>query len=250
MVEMSISEGETHVWYLLTEKIATHTHPAFVPLLVGSELEKHHRLKLEKVRTEHLLTRALCRLTLSKYFDVLPTAWCFERNAWGRPRITHHDGLAGFDFNLSHTQGLITCLITRNIEAGVDVENLARRGETVAIAKHYFAPSEVHALNQVPENQKRERFFQYWTLKESYIKARGMGLQIPLDQFSFELDIPGPIRIQFGPQIEDNPAAWQFEINRLSAQHLAAIGLKRGLGKHDHKVSYFETTLEELPGRI
>ena len=83
---------------------------------------------------------------------------------------------------------------------GVDVEDTERSGETVEIADQFFSPLEAAALRALPADRQRARFFDYWTLKEAYIKARGMGLAIPLEQFSFLLDDwPAPIRVAFDP---------------------------------------------------
>jgi 4'-phosphopantetheinyl transferase len=79
----------------------------------------------------------------------------------------------------------------------------------------------------LPPSARPDRFFDYWTLKESYIKARGLGLQLPLDQFSFHLGDDVPIRISFGPRIADDPARWQFDLRCLTPRHRLALALSR-----------------------
>jgi len=119
-------------------------------------------------------------------------------------------------------------LVALEREVGVDVEDVDRPGETVEIADQFFSPTEVAALRAVPVAAQRYRFFQYWTLKESYIKARGMGLSIPLDQFSFQLEANQPIRITFDPRLNDDPGRWQFAQFRLTPRHLTAAAIPRG----------------------
>ena len=74
---------------------------------------------------------------------------------------------------------------------------------------------------------RRPRFFDYWTLKEAYIKARGMGLAIPLDHFSFLIAPGKPIGIAFDPRLKDEPAAWQFEQIRPTTSHLISLAIRR-----------------------
>ncbi len=81
---------------------------------------------------------------------------------------------------------MIICGVISSTEIGVDVENLHRNDDSIIdIADRYFSKTEVEALNQLPVNQKKSRFFDYWTLKESFIKVVGLGLSFPLDEFSF-----------------------------------------------------------------
>jgi len=140
-------------------------------------------------------------------------------------------------FNLSNTRGLIACAVARSRELGIDVESTRRPGQTVEIAEHFFAPAEIDALHSLPADQRTERFFAYWTLKEAYIKARGMGLAIPLAQFSFVLDEPAPISIRFAPELEDDPSSWQFERLVLSPGHHTAVAVRRGTGPNLRIVS-------------
>lgn len=84
-------------------------------------------------------------------------------------------------FDLSHTQSRVVLGVTKGRGLRADVENFRARRAPFDIADHYFAPSAVAALTAVPPSQLQYRFFEYWTFKEAYIRARGMGLSLPLD---------------------------------------------------------------------
>jgi 4'-phosphopantetheinyl transferase len=198
-------------------------------LLAPAERARRDRYRFEHSRREYLLTRALVRTTLSRYAPVEPAAWTFRENEYGRPEVDVA-GYRDLTFNLSNTRGLIACVLARDREVGVDVEDTERRGETVSIADGFFSPREVAALRTLPEAHRRARFFDYWTLKEAYIKARGMGLSIPLDQFSFLLDAGPPIRVAFDPRLGDDAATWQFAQFDLSPKHRTAAAVRRGPG--------------------
>jgi 4'-phosphopantetheinyl transferase len=119
------------------------------------------------------------------------------------------------------------CAVALEAEVGADVEDTLRPGQTVEIANSYFAPAEAAALRALPLERQRERFFELWTLKESYIKARGMGLSLPLEQFAFELQPGQPPRVVFDPRLQDEPEAWQFFQLQLSARHKGALAVRR-----------------------
>jgi 4'-phosphopantetheinyl transferase len=206
-------------------------------LLTQAELARLARYAFDHLKVEYLITRALCRTVLSAYREVPPQDWSFVANEYGRPEIST-PGIEGLRFNLSNARSLVACVVTRTADAGVDVEEIERRGDPVAIADRYFSAQELQALNALPPERRRHRFFELWTLKESYIKARGMGLSIPLDQFSLLVD-ERPIRIAFDPRLGDRAEDWQFELASLSEQHLLAVGIRRG-AHPDFKISLRE----------
>ena len=196
----------------------------YAALMTPDEQARHQRYHFEKDRRLFLATRALVRTVLSRYAATSPADWRFVCNEYGKPRIAGE--ATQLHFNLSNTRGLVVCAVSKKHHAlGVDAENVRRDSETVAIADRFFSPSEVRALHAQPHDKQRERFFSYWTLKESYIKARGMGLAIPLGDFSFELDAGRDITIGFTPQLDDDPARWQFALLRASADHFVAVGV-------------------------
>lgn len=193
-------------------------------LLSDEERARAGRFHFDRDRHLYTVAHALVRTRLSHYEpDVAPTAWRFEVNRYGRPEVTRGD----LRFNLSHTRGLVACAVTRGREIGVDVENVGRVGQTVAIADRLFAEHEVRALRALPEAEQRERFFTYWTLKESYIKARGMGLSLPLAHFAFEVGDTASIEIAFDAALDDDPARWRFGVVRPGPEHALAYAIER-----------------------
>ena len=224
-----LGPDEVHVWSARPDAI---TEPgrleAYEELESPDERCKRRRLHFERDRHDRLISVALVRTSLSRYAALDPAAWVFERNPQGRPDLVAGQCKPSLRFNLSHTRGLIACAVTLEHDIGVDVESLERPGETLAIADRYFSPAEVQDLLAVPVESRRRRFFDYWTLKESYIKARGLGLRIPLRRFSFHLDDPESIRISFDARLEDDPRDWQFALPETAATHAMAVGVRRG----------------------
>lgn len=184
-----LSPGDCHIWLCRPEEIQDPGLLArYHELMSPEEAKRQARFHFERHRHQFLVARALIRTSLSHYAAPLPHEWLFVANEYGRPNIDPAMKLArDLRFNLSHTDGLIACAVTLNGDVGVDVENLERGGDLVGIADRYFSGSEVSDLMALPAHQQEDAFFDYWTLKESYIKARGMGLAIPLRDFSFHL---------------------------------------------------------------
>ncbi len=110
---------------------------------------------------------------------------------------------------------------------GVDTENIRTRPAPLDAANHFFSSDEALALSALPTAMQHDRFFQYWTLKESYIKARGMGLSIPLDQFGFDFSQDDRIAISMHPQLNDQPSRWHFWQFRLGADYMVAVCAER-----------------------
>ncbi len=216
-----LNKGEVHLWYCLyDDRLDRALSERYGALMTPEESARHRRFHFERDRLLFLMTRALVRTVLSRYADCAPDAWRFDKNAFGRPHIC--GPVDGPFFNLSNTHGLVACAVARHERIGVDVEKVTRRTEPLEIADRFFSPSEVTALRRLDASAHRTRFFSLWTLKEAYIKARGMGLAIPLGQFSYDLDA-GPISIGFGPKIEDDASAWSFALTRVSNEHMLSI---------------------------
>ncbi len=227
---LSPRPDEVHLWVVEPERVREpRLLSAYLGLLDAGERERRLRFRFEKHRHQFLVSHALVRVTLSRYAPVPPEDWRFVTNAYGRPELVG-EGLPRLRFNLSHTDGMAVCAVALDVDVGADVEDSQRPGQTVELADSFFSRSEVQALRSLPVERQRERFFDYWTLKESYIKARGAGLSLPLDQFAFHLEPGRPPRISFDPRLVDDPETWQFVQVRLSPEHPAAVAVRRTRG--------------------
>jgi 4'-phosphopantetheinyl transferase len=115
-------------------------------------------------------------------------------------------------------------------DVGVDVENHERVAKTGGISKRFFSALEYVDLTRLSRERRREKFFHYWTLKESFVKAHGIGLTLPLDQFSFHLSDNLPLRISFDPRLDDDPDKWQFWLMKPTPRHSMAVCLNKCSG--------------------
>jgi 4'-phosphopantetheinyl transferase len=200
---------------------------AYRAYLSEDERARMARFVFDRDRRAFLLTRALVRTTLSRYASLRPADWKFIANVHGRPEILDRPAACpDLRFNISHTDGLIACAVTIGREIGVDVEHVNRH-LTHDVAARHFAPSEVSDLKRLPADEQERVFFDYWTLKEAYIKARGFGLALPLGDFAFKLNPPNAPSISFEPALDDDPATWQFLQAWPTPQHRFALAVRR-----------------------
>lgn len=206
------------------------------------ELGRFNRFYFARHRHQFLVARALVRFALSSYQPSLsPGDWYFNANEYGRPAIANPGMPDGsLEFNLTHTPGMAVLALCHAGELGVDVEYQLRSTDATLLADRFFSPDEARKLKALPEAQRKDRFFDLWTLKESYIKARGMGLAIPLGSFSFELSSPGEIGFGVEPEAGDRAEGWQFWQVRPNATHKIAVAHRMGDTPVETRLKYFE----------
>ncbi|WP_211443800.1 4'-phosphopantetheinyl transferase family protein [Collimonas humicola] len=197
---------------------------AYRQLLSAEERRRLQRFLREPDRHRYLVTRALVRTVLARFTGVAPECLRFKENRYGKPALCGMDANnRTLSFNLSHCGDMIVLALTRDRELGVDVENIALRPAPINIAKRFFAEVEVIDLEELSTAAQSERFFELWTLKEAYVKARGMGLSIPLDQFGFRFGACGRLAMWMEPDLGDCPSRWHHWQIRIASKYLVAV---------------------------
>ena len=131
-------------------------------------------------------------------------------------------GETGLCFNISHTHGLVACIIARNARVGIDVEVADRAADSLLLAEEHFAPCEVEALRKCERASREARFVELWVLKEAYLKGIGAGLSVRLNELAFRFD-----ERSCSLRFEANPTAsvgeWQFALFAPSTRHRMAV---------------------------
>jgi 4'-phosphopantetheinyl transferase len=127
--------------------------------------------------------------------------------------------LPGPHFNLSHTDGLVACAVSNELELGIDVEPVNRKAP-LELAKEHFAPAEQDWIASLPEPEQAFGFWRVWTLKEAFIKATGRGLGQPLQDISFGFE---PLRVVFRDRALGDCRAWRFEQRQVCGGYMLAL---------------------------
>jgi|SRR5271170_1875167 len=154
---------------------------ALEKFLTLDERNRAARFHFEEHRRYFIAARGMLRELLGRYLAVDATAIEFSYNPHGKPAV---DGLY---FNLSHSDNMALFAISRTREVGVDIERINPSFAGEQIPEQYFSPAEVKILRSLPKERQTEAFFNCWTRKEAYVKARGLGLSLELHSFEVSL---------------------------------------------------------------
>lgn len=206
-------------------------------VLDDSEKYRLSRFRFKKDRKRYLVTRALIRYILTETIGGPPTKWRFSTNKYGKPYLLAEDGMGSLHFNLSHTDSMVACAVSETQELGLDVEKNPDSADILNAASDFFAEVEVQNLFSQPANRRLHRFLEFWTLKEAFIKAVGMGLSMPLDKFWFALDGRSEIKVAIDKQYAFLEGDWSFFLFRPAADHLGALAIKEKTNFHEFIIS-------------
>jgi len=184
-----LQQGSVHIWYrtIMSDRLEAGN---FFDLLSESERLRARRYRFVRHRNEFILCRCTLRLLLAAYLGSSPDRVIFAAAENGKPRL--HPSLKSADllFNISHSDGVAIFAFTTSAKLGVDIERIRLDIGHIQLAEQFFSEYERAHLSQLSGMKLTDAFFRCWTRKEAYVKAKGCGLSIPLQQFDVSV-IPG-----------------------------------------------------------
>lgn len=192
--DLTLASHDVHVWRIplgLTSSQVETLRQTLAP----DELSRANRFRFEKDRRRYIAARGALRRILSRYLDVDPAQLGFSYTDYGKPALIPPSQLQTLNFNLSHSHQLALIAITDQRQVGIDIEHVRPVPDLGHLAQRFFSAQENAALEALPEEEKLRGFFNCWTRKEAYIKARGQGLSAPLGQFDVSLTPREPARL-------------------------------------------------------
>lgn len=189
-----LDSDRVDLWHAALNVSDPHCH-ALRQVLTDEECRRADRIRIDRPRRQFIVARATLRHVLARYLRQRPEQVGLTCDAHGKPRLVHSDGDADLCFNLSHSHDLALFAVAWQRPVGVDVEHVRPTVRCDALAGRFFSPYEVEALQALPPAERRAAFFACWTRKEAFLKAKGTGLRLPLNQFDVTVEPDGPARL-------------------------------------------------------
>jgi 4'-phosphopantetheinyl transferase len=155
--------------------------PANVALfqwLSPDERKRAARFAFERDRVRFIAGRGFLRWLLATSLDIDPAGVEFAYGSTGKPSLAGRSAGA-VHFNLSHSEGLTVCAISREAEVGVDIERIRDVPEARQILAAHFPGSCSVAWRELPGDQQSEGFLRLWVRHEAEVKRSGRGLAQP-----------------------------------------------------------------------
>lgn len=212
--------GEAQVWVAELGALTADDVDRCHAVLSAEERARMQRFHFERDRDIYRAAHGLVRLALSHCApSVAPQQWTFADNAYGKPEIASPAQTPRLRFNLSHTHGLVACVIAEELDCGIDVEQTWRDKDLLNVARRVLTPNELSVLAALHGEEQALQFCRYWTLKEAYAKARGLGMSLEFDRLAMDVEPP---RLLSAAAHE-----WHFEQWRATPEHMVAMAVHR-----------------------
>ena len=178
-----LAVDELHLW-LADLNVPDEQFALIKQPLSAEERERADRFRFEHDRRHYTVARGVLRMLLGHYTNTSPESVRFTYNAHGKPALADSQLCR---FNVSHSHGWAIYGFAVDREIGVDIERIRPDLAGMDIAERFFSPTEVAALGRVPDADRTKAFFNCWTRKEAFIKAKGLGVFLGLHTFAVTL---------------------------------------------------------------
>jgi 4'-phosphopantetheinyl transferase len=181
-----LANHEVHIWQADLDALSSRAELSQL-LLSEDEQQRADRFKFDRDRKRYAAGRQFLRALLSAYLQTDLNGIGFDYSPNGKPSLGNGHNAGGIRFNVSHSDKIAVFAFVRGREVGVDIEQIHPNISVKEIAGRFFSQAERAGLAAVPEELKQQAFFLCWTRKEAFVKAKGDGLSLPLDQFDVSL---------------------------------------------------------------
>lgn len=222
---LTLFNQQVHVWRASFHQLDA-LYESLEEVISVDEKAKARRYRFENNRREYITARGFLRFLLGSYAKQNPQDLKFLYNPFGKPSLYTSPQSQRITFNLSHAHGFVVYAFSINREVGIDIERIRPEAAHDGVAERFFSQEEVRTLRTLPSHAQPQGFFNCWTRKEAYIKARGEGLSIPLNQFDVSL-IPGqPARLIESRVDPEDTNKWSLCALPMGTQYAAALAVE------------------------
>ncbi len=186
----ALETGAVHIWRSPLAN-TSELNPAFWPSLSEDEQIRANRFHFRQHRLEYVDGRGKLRHLLGQYLGKSPAEIVFEYGKQDKPFLLD----SKLKFNISHSHGLALFAFALDMEIGIDLEKIDPKIDIIQLCKQFFSPKETQTILKLSPAEQIQAFFTCWTRKEAFIKAKGQGLSLPLDQFEVSILPEDPVQL-------------------------------------------------------
>jgi 4'-phosphopantetheinyl transferase len=182
---MPTSPESIQVWVVC---LSDHTCESWRPVLSESEWAKAMRFRMSADQRRCAVTRGVLKTLLGRYLNLRATDITFTENQFGKPALATNS----LQFNVSHSGDYSLLAFAQQSPLGVDLEHIRSRRVVDELAQRVLSPAEYTRFMALPDGDRKQTFFEIWTLKESVLKGIGSGLSVAPEclEISFFPDPP------------------------------------------------------------
>ncbi len=219
-----LAPQKVQVWVVFLPHIRSYVK-SLHGVLSPEESRRAARFAFEQDRHRFILAHGILRTLLGEYLQQDPGGLNFRCGEYGKPAlIPDQHASKSLYFNLSHSGDYCLCAVALDREVGVDIEMVRRDVECLRLAERFFTPREYDDLRQAPEEGRHARFYRYWTCKEAYLKARGLGLSSGLERIEIIFEGDGSARYRdTGSDAAVNDERWLVKTLPIEGEVAAAV---------------------------
>jgi len=196
--------GDIHLWTLSLDASKDQIE-RLRSVLSPVEKKKASYYKFEHTQHNYIVSHGTLRILLSAYLQIRPEDIMMGVHKKGKPFLLNDVSLF---FNISDSHGVCVFAFSRDGEVGIDIEKIRDLPDIDQLIEKNLTSGEKKHFQKDPD-KKLSRFFEFWTLKESYLKAIGEGMRLTPDNLEFSLD-GGNIKLQ-NASIGFDAADWEFK---------------------------------------
>ena len=221
--DWNLPSDQVDIWRIYLD-LSTEPAKSIESKLSADEIHRAARFVYPQDRRRFILAHGHMRGLLARYLDCQPDQLNFSTNQYGKPELLDHT----LEFNLSHSGDFALLAASRAHRVGIDVERVRQDMQFEDLAKRFFSEREYSELMDLPPDQRITGFFRYWTLKEAYIKAHGLGLSLSLDSFDIALTSnKGPVLRATRPNSKE-ASRWTLSSFEVDAEYTGAVAVQGG----------------------
>ncbi len=198
---------EAHIWLALLDYPADIT-ATWLRLLSEQERRIAAQFYFERDRRRYIVAHTFLRRILGAYLDLTSEELSIAVASHGKPYLIRQPDMLDIRFNLSHSHDAALLALTLDCDLGVDIESATPLDDADLIATQFFSLAERTSLRELPLDEKNAAFYRCWSRKEAVIKAVGLGLAMPLNDFDVSLAPSEPAQLLAIRGASASPNPW------------------------------------------